>query len=126
MTKYGGRWGSVTLHEADPENGKEASVSSDDPICKEMSKLLAALGLKRKGLNFYGIRHGFETVAGKRGDQGAVDVIMGHDRNDMASVYREESDDERLKQLDNQHLLAVVTHVHEWLFPTPPAAPAAV
>ncbi len=126
VTKYGGRWGNVTLHEADPENGKEASVSSDDPICKEMSKLLATLGLKRKGLNFYGIRHGFETVAGKRGDQGAVDVIMGHDRNDMASVYREESNDERLKQLDNQRLLAVVTHVHEWLYPAPPAAPAAV
>jgi hypothetical protein len=34
--------------------------------------------------------------------------VMGHSRNDMASVYRERIDDARL--------VAVVQHVHKWLF----------
>jgi hypothetical protein len=40
---------------------------------------------------------------------------MGHARDDMASVYRERIDDERLK--------AVIEHVRRWLFAektTPP------
>ena len=109
ITKYGGRWGAVRIHEADPENNKEASVSSDDPICKETAKLLKTLGLKRPGINFYAIRHTFETKAGDSRDQPAVDTVMGHDRGDMASVYREEISDDRLK--------AVTDHVRNWLWP---------
>jgi hypothetical protein len=38
----------------------------------------------------------------------AVDAIMGHSREDMASVYRERIGDDRLR--------AVAEHVRKWLF----------
>ena len=41
------------------------------------------------GRNFYALRHTFETIGGDAKDQVAVDHIMGHARDDMASVYRE-------------------------------------
>jgi hypothetical protein len=56
----------------------------------------------------YGLRRTFETIGGESRDQVAVDVIMGHARGDMASVYRERISDERLR--------AVVEHVRQWLF----------
>ncbi len=74
-----------------------------------MAKLLAELGIKRPGLGFYALRQTFETVAGESRDQVAVDHIMGHARDDMASVYRERISDDRLT--------AVAEHVRGWLFP---------
>src|SRR5262249_5057649 len=47
ITKYGGRWFKGTY---------------DNPVSKEMGKLLKELGIRRKGLNFYALRHTFETV----------------------------------------------------------------
>ena len=106
ITKYGGRWGRTIVGEAD-EDGK-IKVNADDPVCKEFNKLLTKLKLKRPGLSFYALRHTFETIGGASRDQVAVDAIMGHSRDDMASVYRERISDERLK--------AVTDHVHQWLF----------
>ena len=96
ITKFGKRWFKET---------------SDNPISKECGKLLEQLKIKRPGLNFYGLRHTFETVGGNSKDQVAVDAIMGHaeDSDDMSAVYREGVEDDRL--------LAVVNHVHRWLFP---------
>jgi integrase len=85
----------------------------DNPVSKETAKLLKRLGLHREGLNFYALRHTFETVGGESRDQVAVDHVMGHARDDMSSVYRERISDERLK--------AVTDHVRSWLFP--PAKP---
>jgi integrase len=90
--------------------------SPDNPVSKETAKLLKELGIHRAGLNFYALRHTFETVAGEARDQVAVDHVMGHTRDDMASVYRERVGDDRLK--------AVTDHVHAWLFPPPPATKA--
>ncbi len=45
--------------------------------------------------------------AGESRDQVAVDAIMGHSREDMASVYRERIGDDRLR--------AVAEHVRQWL-----------
>ena len=61
-------------------------------------------------MNFYTLRRVFETVGGGTKDQVAVDVIMGHapDQNDMASIYRQDVSDERLK--------AVSEHVYGWVF----------
>ena len=70
--------------------------------------MLDKLGFYRAGLGFYTLRHVFETIAGESRDQVAVDHIMGHARNDMASVYRERISDERL--------IAVVEHVRHWLY----------
>jgi integrase len=66
------------------------------------------LGLHRPGLGFYALRHTFKTIGGDSRDQVAVDHIMGHRRNDMASAYRERIDDARL--------VAVTEHVRKWLF----------
>ncbi|QJW93089.1 tyrosine-type recombinase/integrase [Frigoriglobus tundricola] len=79
----------------------------DNPISKEMRKLLDALKIGGKR-NFYALRHTFETIGGESRDQVAVDHIMGHTRDDMASVYRERISDERLK--------AVSDHVRKWVF----------
>jgi integrase len=94
LTLQGGPW-----HKTD---------SIDNTLSKEMRKLLDRLGINGQR-NFYALRHTFETVGGDAKDQPAVDLIMGHARDDMATVYRERISDERLK--------AVTDHVHAWLFP---------
>jgi integrase len=81
----------------------------DNPISKEMRKLLNTLGINGSR-SFYALRHTFETIGGEAKDQVAVDYIMGHAREDMATVYRERISDERLR--------AVVNHVRGWLFPS--------
>ena len=92
VTQHGRRW------------GRDAA----SPVTVEFRKLLVKLGLHRPGLGFYALRHTFETIGGDSRDQVAVDAIMGHARDDMASVYRERIDDARL--------VAVVEHVRQWLF----------
>ena len=81
--------------------------TSDNPITKEFRKLLGKLSLHRPRIGFYTLRHVFETIAGECRDQVAVDYIMGHARQDMASAYRERISDERLK--------AATDHVHSWM-----------
>jgi integrase len=77
-------------------------------VSAEFRKLLKKLGLYHRGRGFYALRHTFETIGGDSRDQVAVDHIMGHARDDMASHYRERISDDRLQ--------AVVDHVHNWLF----------
>lgn len=77
-----------------------------------MKKVLKKVKLYRPGLGFYALRHTFETVAGESRDQVAVDHIMGHAREYMASIYRERTSDGRLQ--------AVAEHVRKWLFGTKP------
>jgi integrase len=93
VTKYGGSWAKQTV---------------DNPITKETVKLLKELKLHRPGLAFYALRHTFETAAGESRDQVAVNSIMGHADNSMASLYRERIGDDRLKAVSN--------HVRKWLF----------
>ncbi|MBM4128198.1 MAG: integrase [Nitrospira sp.] len=101
ITKYGQRW--VKLNK---------TGSPADALGGEFSKVVKALGLKRPGVSFYALRHGFETIAGETADQVAVDAIMGHVARGMAGAYRERIGDERLRQ--------VVEHVRQWLFPETP------
>ncbi len=85
-----------------------AKDTSDNPISKEMAKLLKELHINgRKGLGFYTLRHTFRTIADEARDQPAADYIMGHKGSHMSTVYREKIADERL--------CAVVMHVREWL-----------
>jgi integrase len=90
---------------------KLSHVSHTDRVTATMGQLLAKLGLARQGHTFYALRHTFETIGGESRDQVAVDAIMGHSRDDMASVYRERIGDDRLR--------AVVDHVRRWLFEKP-------
>ncbi|MFH1919875.1 MAG: tyrosine-type recombinase/integrase [Planctomycetota bacterium] len=85
-----------------------ARVSRVDRVTSTMAQLLGKLGLARRGHTFYALRHTFETIAGESRDQVAVDAIMGHSRDDMASVYCERIGDDRLR--------AVAEHVRQWLF----------
>jgi integrase len=94
ITKYGLSWGKKT---------------TDNPVTKETAKLLRQLGINRRGVGFSALRHTFRTVADESRDQVAVDHVMGHIKDDMASVYREKISDERLR--------AVVDYVRKWLFP---------
>jgi integrase len=111
VTKYGGRWIKAAVSEPDPDTGK-IKMQQDNPVGKEFAKLVKAAGLHRPGLGFYALRHTFETIGGGSRDQVAVDAIMGHAREDMASLYREEIGDDRLR--------AVVDHIHQWLFAPKP------
>lgn len=81
---------------------------SATPLSHEFRKLSEPWGLYRKGIAFYALRHTFRTIAEETRDQPAIDLIMGHTRHDMASVYRERIADERL--------IAVTEHVRRWLF----------
>lgn len=102
VTKYGKRWVRVREREDKP-------AVPIDSVRLEFDKLLAALGLKRRGIGFYALRHIFRTVADSAKDQPAIDRIMGHADESMADLYRERVDDARLK--------AVTDVVHGWLFP---------
>ncbi|MEQ8787142.1 MAG: tyrosine-type recombinase/integrase [Pirellulaceae bacterium] len=62
----------------------------------------------RKGVGYYTLRHAHRTISDEAGDFPAIDRIMGHARDDMASIYRERISDDRLK--------AVTDHVRSWLF----------
>ena len=75
---------------------------ADDSVCKEFNKLLTKLNLKRPGLSFYALRHTFETIGGACRDQVAVDAIMGHSGDDMASVCRGISDERLRAVVDNR------------------------
>ena len=81
---------------------------NSNPISSEFHKLLVALGLHKAGRGFYSLRHVFETIGGRSKDQTAVDHIMGHVDDTMASAYREGIDDGRLQ--------AVAETVRSWLF----------
>jgi integrase len=86
-----------------------AKEDMSSPLCFKVGRLLRSLGINgRKGLGFYTLRHCFRTIADEARDQPAADLLMGHAREDMASVYRERISDERLR--------AVTDHVRAWLF----------
>jgi integrase len=93
--------------------GSWSKSIADNPVSKETAKLLKRLGLHRKGLSFYSLRRTHRTIASEARDEAAADAIMGHapPSDDMAAVYRQRIDDDRL--------ISVTNHVHNWLFPRP-------
>jgi integrase len=99
VTKRGNHWGSKGEH------------PRDNPISKEMGKLLRKLGIKRPGLGFYGLRHTFATIGQRTRDKDAVRAIMGHveQAGDMLAVaYTEEA-------IGDERLAAVTEYVRRWL-----------
>jgi len=91
------------------DTGRLDHLNWQDSINARIHTLLTRLGMKRKGLSFYSLRHTFETIGGAAKDQIAVDAIMGHVTPGMGTNYRDSVDDGRLR--------AVTDYVHGWLFP---------
>lgn len=103
----------ATSHDRTPRDPAAAAASKAsakiDAITRDFPKLLEALKLKRPGLNFYALRHTFQTIAGDARDEVAVKLAMGHQDPSISDDYREGIDDKRLKQ--------VVDTVRAWLWP---------
>jgi integrase len=112
VTKYGGSWAKPSELRTN-DKGEEKAIT-DNPVSKEMRKLLDKLNLNGRR-NFYCLRHTFATIAGGSRDQVAVDCCMGHVDPSQGATYREMIEDERLQ--------AVVNHVHKWIFASKQAAP---
>lgn len=100
ITKYGQQFVRI---------GETGAIS--DAVGAAFAKVLTDLGLGGNHRSFYSLRRTFETIGGDSRDQVAVDYIMGHapTSDDMAAVYRQRIDDERLK--------SVTEHVRQWLRP---------
>lgn len=78
------------------------------PVTREIAKLLKRLGIVRRGISFYALRHVYRTVADEVKDQPAVDYTMGHESGHMSTIYRQRISDARLATVAN--------YVHMWLF----------
>jgi integrase len=81
-------------------------------ITNSFSKLLQKLGMRRKGIGFYTLRHVHRTVSGRAGDQPAANYVMGHSDGTMAENYT------RWQSEDDPRLAAVCEHIRLWLFGT--------
>ncbi len=106
LTAQGKPW--VRYHISQVGDGRIQTVNRSDAVGKHFNKLLVQLGLKRKGVGFYTLRHTFRTLADEVRDQHAIHRIMGHVIPGMSGVYVERISLERLR--------AVVDHVHATLF----------
>ncbi len=85
-----------------------------DNVTTAFAKLCVKCDVSRSGRGFYSLRRTFERVAGATKDQVAVDYVMGHFDASMAAVYRQ--------GIEDQRLLDISQHVHDWLFPPKPEA----
>lgn len=83
-------------------------VVTVDRLVKVFGALLSDLGIRRKGVGFYTLRHTFRTWADEVKDQHAIHRIMGHAIPGMSGIYVEEIGLERLR--------AVTDHVRSKLF----------
>jgi integrase len=79
------------------------------PLGRAFATASKAAGVYKNGRSFSALRKTFRTVASEHLDEPAADLIMGHSRGDMASIYRQTISDERLT--------AVSEYVRKWLWP---------
>jgi integrase len=100
ITVQGNRW----CRHIDRDDGKRGY--NVDTAGRNFQRLCGLAKIKVPG-GFYVLRHVFRTVADEVKDRPAIDLIMGHADQSMASHYRESISDERLK--------AVTDHVRAWL-----------
>jgi len=109
LTVFGERW--VRTKAPGSRAEVDGKAVTTDSVGLEFRKLLRSLGIPRDGRGFYALRHTFETIAGQTKDQPAVDRIMGHEAENMATRYREWLKD----AAENKRLRAVTDHVRMWL-----------
>ena len=106
VTTFGRPWLRENIHRTGDDD--IAKIVPVDGIRQEFDKLLKKLGLKRKGIGFYALRHTFRTWADEVKDQHAVHRIMGHSIPGMSGIYIEEISMDRLR--------AVTDHLRNKLF----------
>src|SRR5262249_25651266 len=81
ITKYGQPWTSRIRQAANLSTDSSPLVerpplaSTDSPITKELAELMESLEMERPEVNFYALRHTFETIGGESRDQLAVDAM---------------------------------------------------
>jgi integrase len=109
LTAFGQSW--VRYHVRRDPNGSIETVTRMDAIRGEFDKLLAKLGLKRRGIGFYTLRHTFRTWADEVHDQHAIHRIMGHAIPGMSGIY--------VEKIELHRLRAVVDHVRRKLLGEP-------
>jgi integrase len=88
-----------------------------DSVAMAFGKLLRSAGIKREGVNFYSLRHTFETAAMGGKDREATDRIMGHADPHIRTNYQHWQKDAS----ENERLRGVTDHVRKWLFTSSPA-----
>jgi integrase len=101
--------GLVFLNEIGAPWIRASASYRSDRVTKRFVELLRKLGMHRKRLSFYALRHVFRTAADAARDPVAIDLIMGHADPSMGAVYRQKIDDARL--------VAVTDTVRRWLWP---------
>ena len=106
LTAFGRPWVRNNLHRT--EDNAVNKVVPIDAIGGAYNRLLRQLGLKRRGLGFYTLRHTFRTWADETNDQHAIHRIMGHAIPGMSGIY--------IGKIELERLRAVVDHVRGKLF----------
>jgi len=83
-------------------------VTNIDRLSGEFDALLTGMGLKRRGVGFYTLRHTFRTLADETLDTNSIHRIMGHSLPGMSEVY--------VEGIELPRMRLVVDHVHDKLF----------
>ncbi len=109
LTVFGRPWVRYYVHRS--QDGNIETVTRTDAVREEFDKILRKLGLKRKGLGFYALRHTFRTWADEVRDQHAIHRIMGHTIPGMSGIY--------VERIELHRLRAVVDYVRDKLFGQP-------
>ena len=121
ITKYGVRWKRIEVA-GDALVGEKVTRRETDSVGLEFGKILRSVkmtrdgkkvAIKRPGVNFYTLRHVFQTIAEESGDFPAVKRIMGHEDEGISAHYREW---ERDKANDDARIRRVAERVHSWLY----------
>ena len=76
------------------------------PLSQEFRKLAKDVGVYRKGVGHYALRHVFLTVADELGDTTAMRIVLGQKDPTISQSYRERIDPKRIKR--------VCSHVRKW------------
>ncbi len=106
ITNRGKAWVRERVHRINGETiSKVVPINS---VALEFGKLLKKLGINRKGIGFYALRHTFRTWADEAHDQHAIHRIMGHAIPGMSGVY--------VEIISLGRLRAVADHVRDKLF----------
>jgi len=106
LSKHGSPWIRQTVYRKEGAGIDKVVVSSD--LRLEFDAILRRLGLKRKRIGFYTLRHTFRTWADESRDQHAIHRIMGHSIPGMSGVY--------VERIELSRLRAVVEIVRAKLF----------